>query len=82
MFHVKQQAIRNGRLTSIEEMNIKSLFADTKLPKNCVEDVFDINPAEQPTQKIGRPAQLLRDQFLTLPDRQEAPLQRARRLLQ
>src|ERR1700726_983487 len=60
----------------------RTSLADTELAEDYVEDVLDIDPAEQPAERVrGRP-QIFRDQFLSLPDGSDAPPQRKRCLLQ
>src|ERR1700730_2284876 len=62
--------------------NKEILFPDTEIAKNHLQDVFDINPAQQPPQGMNCYPQLLGGEFLTLADRDHAALQRSPRLLQ
>ena len=57
LFHVKQ---------SVNRLSEASLLSDTELPEDDVENVFDINPAEQPAQRIGCGPELLRGEFFAL----------------
>jgi hypothetical protein len=54
-------------------MNKRSLLTDAKLPENCIENVLNIDSAEQAAQRLSRRSQLLGDQLITLSgDRQAA----------
>ena len=56
-----------------EDMNITSLLADTEFPENLVENIFDIDPAEQAAQRLRRRPEFFGDQLVALPrDRQGA----------
>src|SRR5258708_39229526 len=65
LFHVKRDSlVRVNRLNQAI-----ALLSDTELAKDHVQDVLDVHPAEQPPQGRRRGPQILRRQFLTLPDR-------------
>ena len=63
-------------------MNKELLLAYTELPENLIEDILDIDPAEQPPERMRRRPQILRDEFLALSDRIHAAPQRSRRFAQ
>ena len=55
-------------------MNEEILLAYTKFTKERIEDVLDINPAEQSAQGMGRRPKFLSGEFLALRnDRHAAP---------
>ena len=47
-------------------MTFNSLLTDTELPENHVQDVLDIDPSQQPPERISRRPQFLRGQLLAL----------------
>jgi len=49
LFHVKQRS-----LSVAVQMNYHSLFTDAEFPKDLIENVFNIDSAEQPTQRPRR----------------------------
>src|SRR5882757_3348400 len=55
---------------------------DAEFPEDDVEEVFDIDPADQPAQRKGRPAEFLSGQFLAPPDHVDAAAKRPDCLLQ
>src|SRR6266849_2856215 len=63
-------------------MNQEILLSYTEFSEDDVQNVLDIDPAKQPSQRMNRRSQILRGEFLALPDSPDAPLQRNRRLLQ
>src|ERR1700685_2943593 len=63
-------------------MNIKILLTYTEFPKDDVENVLDINPAQQSPQRNRRPSQFFRSEFLTAFNHRNAALQHIRRLPQ
>src|SRR5436190_23225848 len=62
-------------------LNEVILLPYTKLPEDDIENVFHVNPAEQPPQGKRRCPQLLGGQFLALADHGDAALERIRRPL-
>jgi hypothetical protein len=57
-------------------MNFQTLLADAKFSKNHIEDVLDIDTAQQPSQRISGRSEFLGDQLLTVPGHAQATLQR------
>jgi hypothetical protein len=56
-------------------VNEEILFAYTKVPEDHVQDILDINPAEQAAETIGRRPQILRGELLALGDDRKAAMQ-------
>src|SRR4051812_27453704 len=54
----------------------------TELTEDNVENVFDIHPAEQPSQRMRRRAKFFRCQLFALPNHLDTALKRSHRLLQ
>ena len=73
LFHVKQINV---------EMNYYSLFTDTELLEDHIQDILDIDAAKQPPQSISRRPQILGREFLALLEHRNAAVQHTRRLLQ
>src|SRR6478672_5494782 len=63
-------------------MNLNSLFSDAEVSENHIQNILDIDPAEQASQGVGRGPQILRGKFLALIEHRNAALQRRGRLLQ
>jgi len=59
-----------------------ALLSDTKLPKDHIQNILNVDPAKQSSEGISRRPQILRRQLLPLPDSGDAPLQGGGRLLQ
>jgi hypothetical protein len=51
LFHVKQTAFMVNKVIK--------LLPDAKIPEDRVEDILDIDPAEQPADRVGRDAEVL-----------------------
>ena len=68
MFHVKQQLRSWDGLFHVKQLGSKwiknCLFADAEIPENHVQDVLDVDPADQPPERVSRQPQFLGDQFL------------------
>jgi hypothetical protein len=73
MFHVKQPP---------DKMNEKILLTNTEIPKDHIQNIFDVDPPQEPPQGMNRDPQVLRGEFLTLPNRIYAALKRNYCLLQ
>ena len=56
LFHVKQARVLTEAI----------LFADAKITKDHIEDILDIDPAEQPAQATGCHSKILGGEFLAL----------------
>src|ERR1700680_1148800 len=88
LFHVKQPYLAGpldggvSRETTAHVWNEEILLAYTKIPEDHVQDILDIDAAEQAAQAIGRHPQILRGELLALGHDRNAALQRSRRLLQ
>jgi hypothetical protein len=87
MFHVKQGASSSESDVSREtviiiEMNQEVLLTYTKFSEDNIENMLDIDPAEQPSERLCRRAQILRDEFLTLARLGYTAMQQIRRLSQ
>ena len=65
-------------LTSIADQ--KSLFADAEFPKDHVQNVLDVDPAEQPPEAMNRDSQLLGDKFVAAPGHRLCLDERCRRI--
>ena len=65
-----------------EEIFLIILLADTELPEDHVEDVLNIDPAEQPSQRVGGHSQILGGQFFTLTQHHDTAPERLSRLSQ
>src|ERR1700733_11409791 len=63
-------------------MNMQSLLTYIQLAKEQIQDVLDIDPAEQSPERMGRTAQLLGGELLAVRHHLYAALQRNRCLLQ
>ena len=63
-------------------MNEEILLSDTKITKDLVQDILDVDPTEQSAQRIGGRPQLLGGEFLALLEHRHAALQRSHGLLQ
>src|ERR1700681_883781 len=50
-----------------QKMNKEILLTYTKLSEDHIKDIFHIHPAEQPPKGMGRDPQMLRSEFLALP---------------
>src|SRR5215203_2310452 len=59
-------------------MNQELSLANTELAEDNIENVFDVNTAEQPAQGKVSGAQILRREFLSLLHRLNAAMQRSR----
>ena len=64
MFHVKH---------FVNRLNEGILLTDTELAEDDIENVLDINPAEQPSEGVGRGPELFGGQFLALADHGDRP---------
>jgi hypothetical protein len=63
-------------------MNKEILLSNTKIAKDLVKDVLNINQTEQPAEAVGSRPQILSDEFLALVDGTYAALQQSGRLAQ
>src|ERR1700733_6789902 len=63
-------------------MNKEILLSYTEFSKDDIENVLDINPAQQPPQRNRRPSQFFRSEFLTASNHRNAAMQHIRRLPQ
>jgi hypothetical protein len=63
-------------------MNEEILLSYTKVPKNHIQNILEVDPSQQPSQRMSRYPQILRREFLPLPDNAYAAVQRSCRLLQ
>src|SRR6266851_10272631 len=57
-----------SRETDNNKMNEEILLPYTKFPENHIEDLLDIHPPQQPSQRMRRRTELFRREFLALPD--------------
>src|SRR6185295_10963478 len=73
MFHVKQQ---------LYKMSEELLLPYTKFSKNRIQDILDVDPAQQSSQGMSRCPQLLRRKLFPLLYHRYAAPQRIRRLPQ
>src|SRR5262249_8985452 len=82
MFHVKHPLtiLLNQKSKFIEPG--AALLSDTELPEDHVQDILDVDPAQQSPQRCRRRPQILRGQLLALPDRGQTALKRSRSILQ
>src|ERR1019366_7626701 len=65
-----------------EEMNKERLLSYTKFSEDHIQDILDIDPTKQPTQRMNRSPQILRREFLAVPYHFHTALQRNRGFLQ
>src|SRR5260370_31828075 len=73
MFHVKHP---------LHKMNEEILLTNTKISKDHIQDIFNVDPTEHAPQGMSRDPQILCGEFLPLVDRAYTTVQRIRRLLE
>src|SRR5437899_3541846 len=75
MFHVKRPAPEPGTRAMFHvkhppyEMNEEILLANTKIPKDHIQNVLNVDPSQEPAQGMSSNPQILRREFLALPNR-------------
>src|SRR5260370_2496682 len=77
VFHVKR-----FRVKRFVKVNKTNSLTYTKFAEDHVQDILDVDPAEQPAERPSRHPQLLRRQFLTFLNRRHTALHRHGRRLQ
>ncbi len=69
VFHVKRSHVK--RFVKVNETNSLTY---TKFAEDHVQDILDVDPAEQPAERPSRHPQLLRRQFLPFLNRRQTAL--------
>ncbi len=69
VFHVKR--FHTKRFVNVNET---ISFTYTKFAEDHVQDILDVDPAEQPAERPSRHPQILRRQFLTFRNHRQAAL--------
>ena len=71
MFHVKRPPFQQVKF---KELNKHSLLAYAEFPEDRTKNLFDVDPAQEPAEKIRSGSQFLGCQLFALSDRADAPL--------
>src|SRR5260370_16409758 len=66
----------------LHKMNEEILLTNTKISKDHIQDIFNVDPTEHAPQGMSRDPQILCGEFLPLVDRAYTAVQRIRRLLE
>src|SRR5690242_8589113 len=84
MFHVKRGADTGAPFHvkhSVNRLNERILLSYTELAEDDIEDVFNIDPTEQPAKGVRCGPEFFGGEFLALADHGDRPAQRICRVL-